>query len=56
MSHCAVRRQFAGLQAGLAASGAGEGAVTGMDAHVYRRAAGRREGFAAGGAREGAVA
>jgi len=46
MSHFAVHRQFAGLREGLAAGGAGVGAATGMDAHVYRQAAGRRDGLA----------
>ena len=52
----AVPRQVAGLREGLAAGGAGVGAVAGMGAHVPRQVAGLREGLAAGGAGVGAVA
>ena len=47
---CAVPDQVAGLREGLAAGGAGEGTVTGMDSHVCRQIVGLREGLAAGGA------
>ena len=43
-------RQIAGLREGLAAGGAGVGAVTGMSARVYRKVAGRQERLASGGA------
>ena len=47
-----VYGQVAGRRAGLAAGGAGAGAVASMGAHVCRQAAGLREGLAAGGAIE----
>jgi len=42
-----VFRQADGVREGLAAGGAGVGAVAGMGAHVPRQAAGFREGLAA---------
>ena len=45
-----VSRQGAGLREGLAASGAGVGAVAGLCTNVLRQGAGLRKGLAAGGA------
>ena len=56
MHRLAALRQSDGLQAGLAAGGAGVGSVSRKGAHVSCEVAGLREGLATGGSGVGVVA